>query len=293
MKKWELARYLIDAKKCVDSIIFINNNSLNLNIDIRKNITAKRDKFYINCCVVLDECFKNKKKLCDEDKIAKTLYYERDKNTAHKDSNYVPKKYTSLKELENDLKQQLRHVKKICKKKLPDVITLDFVSHDYDLFRFLKGFNKKIEDELKKEKYESYSQIPDDLEIINDMQSSIKEQYNIVTDTEDIKAMNDEEKQHGAVIFQDGLNDYEGLQMRQDSAITLNVLHNTDIWAFFNVEVKTKITEMRKSGLFDEFNRPQQMTVLHNTDFLKKILLEDIENIKKQRRKIKNYENDN
>ena len=85
MKKWELSRYLIDAKKCVDSIIFISDNIKAItNIDVRDKVNSKRNSFYINCCVVLDKSFPKKKKaLCDSDEIAKELYYERDKNSAH------------------------------------------------------------------------------------------------------------------------------------------------------------------------------------------------------------------
>ncbi|MDZ5757102.1 hypothetical protein RAK27_00350 [Carnobacterium maltaromaticum] len=282
MKKWELARYLIDAKKCVDSIMFIKNNQSKLNINFREKITGKRDKFYINSCVILDECFKNKKKLCTEDKIAKALYYERDKNTAHKDSNYIPKKYSSVGELEKDLKKQIRHVKKICKDKLPDVITLDFVPYDFELFRLIKGLNKRNENELKESRYELYSEmtsknISESVEYVKSQSSQLKEEYSVISDTEDIRLMSDEDKRNGVVVFQGGLNDYEDIQMRQDQVIILNALHDTDIWPRFNKEVKRKIDEMRKSGLFDEFNRPQEITVLHNPDFIKNILLKDIE----------------
>ena len=49
LNKWELARYLIDAKKSVDSIIFIEDNKpALLNIGIKNEIDHLRQEFYIN-----------------------------------------------------------------------------------------------------------------------------------------------------------------------------------------------------------------------------------------------------
>ena len=42
MTKWELARYLIDAKKCVDSIMYIDENLVALkNIGVREKVDSK------------------------------------------------------------------------------------------------------------------------------------------------------------------------------------------------------------------------------------------------------------
>ena len=55
MKKWELARYLIDAKKCVDSILYIGEHAEELrHYDLKTLIDEKRNTFYINCCAVIE-----------------------------------------------------------------------------------------------------------------------------------------------------------------------------------------------------------------------------------------------
>ena len=138
-EKWVLARYLIDAKKSVDSIIFISDNYASLqHTDIHEKVSDKRSNFYIKSCVVLDKSFpKQKKKICKENPEIQQLYYERDKNSAHKDDDYKDKKYTTFDELITDLKEQLEQVKKVCKDSLPQNITLDYVSHDRELFRCL------------------------------------------------------------------------------------------------------------------------------------------------------------
>lgn len=48
MKEWELARYLIDAKKNIDSIIFIDDNFEELsNINIYEEINKIQTEFYL------------------------------------------------------------------------------------------------------------------------------------------------------------------------------------------------------------------------------------------------------
>ncbi len=80
MNKWEFTRYLIDAKKCVDSILYISENGEQLRyIDIRKKVTDKRRDFYISSCIVLDNHITNtglkKKDLCNEDEVVWAVYY--------------------------------------------------------------------------------------------------------------------------------------------------------------------------------------------------------------------------
>ena len=62
MKPWEVAKYLIDAKKDIDSILYLEDNYQYLSIQIRKDYVDRiRDHFYINCCNVLDEYIQQKK----------------------------------------------------------------------------------------------------------------------------------------------------------------------------------------------------------------------------------------
>ena len=85
--KWELARYLIDAKKCVDSIQYASENMQHLaNLGMREQINEKRRQFYINCGVIIDKAYdKNQKKaLKNNEPLIESILYERDKNQAHK-----------------------------------------------------------------------------------------------------------------------------------------------------------------------------------------------------------------
>lgn len=61
MKKWELARYLIDAKKCVDSVLYIGEHAEELRYyDLKTLIDEKRNTFYINCCAVIEHTIASK-----------------------------------------------------------------------------------------------------------------------------------------------------------------------------------------------------------------------------------------
>lgn len=64
MKQWELARYLIDAKKCVDSVLYIADNAEKLRyFGLKELVDEKRNTFYINCCAVIDHTIATKTKV--------------------------------------------------------------------------------------------------------------------------------------------------------------------------------------------------------------------------------------
>ena len=47
--KWENASFLINAKKCIDSFLYISMNILQLsNLDLRDKLDKLRQNFYIN-----------------------------------------------------------------------------------------------------------------------------------------------------------------------------------------------------------------------------------------------------
>ena len=49
MKKWQIAGYLIESKKCVDSLMFIDEHIDSLkNLDLNNLVEEKVQKLYIN-----------------------------------------------------------------------------------------------------------------------------------------------------------------------------------------------------------------------------------------------------
>lgn len=218
---WELARYIIDAKKCIDSLIYIRDNLKSLNINVRSRIENHLRQFYINCRVVLEKTYPNKKEkkeIREKDKIINSIFYEADKKYAHKDSNYVPKKYNSMDERIDDLKVKLKQVTIICKKMLPEGLTLDYVPHDKELYRLVNGIDYNKEERIKEMLFPLYNKN------IGPLGDKVYEVYH---DTEDNI---DKPPIEYGVVLEEGLNIYEGLQNRQDWCIKCNVLFDLNMW---------------------------------------------------------------
>jgi len=247
MNKWEVARYLIDAKKNIDSIMYINKNIYELNnIDVSLKIRDVMRSFYLNLSYVLDEKYDTRDKkqcICRNNKIIESIYYERDKDKAHKDSNYQRTKYDSIEEIIETMKKQIFEVRKKCEDIIAKEVTLDFVPHDKELFRIVNGINREKEDKIYRKKY-----------FISDSLNENNITRKIFYDTEELKE--NREKDKYAVIMKDGINIYEGIQERQDACIKVNVLNNTNIWVQFNSKSKKKIEKLIKTGLVNKYGIP-------------------------------------
>ncbi|MCI6524631.1 MAG: hypothetical protein PUG97_02470 [bacterium] len=238
MNKWELARYLIDAKKCVDSVLFIAENVKALsNLSLRDIVEDRQRKFYINVKVIYDKSVSkaDQKTLKSTDIIYEETCKERDKNYAHKDDNYIQPDYESILEIANIMKERLQHCFKLCKDSLPDVLTLDFIDYDRDLYRFLNKIDTEKEEELLSLQHPLYGVKPTEEELKN---SFTRKVFN---DTEDIKKINNPDDY--AVIMKSGLTVREGIQEMQDACVRINVLTNQNMWAEPNMKV---IEEMKK-----------------------------------------------
>lgn len=222
MNKWQLARYLIDAKKDIDNILFISKNVSNLkNLDLRI-INYKSSEFYINLCVVYDKSLdKEKSKLKKDDEIIKATYYQRDKNYAHKDENYN-RENIEFEKMITTLKEQLEHCVKTCEKSLPKEITIDYVAYDRDLYRFMNKIDYDTEEQIKSMTHTPY----------NDNTDVLLQPITVFYDTEDINNL-EKDKEYG-VIIENGICLEEGLQNRQDFCIKVNVLYNLNVWSSFN-----------------------------------------------------------
>lgn len=255
MNKWETTRYLIDAKKCVDSIVYISENEKQLHyIDLRKKVADKKRDFYISCCIVLDNHIKNtglnKRDLCNENEIIRSMYYERDKNSAHKDDNYKAKHYSSISEIADDMIIQLQHIRSVCADSLPIEITLDFVSYDRELFRALHRITADEEDAIYQRKYHSRN-------TVNTNSTEGNKEYRTFQDTEDLRDIPDECKSKYAVVMDNGLCFIEGVQTRQDACIRINVLYGQNIWCSVEQKELETIQELTRLGCFDEYGVPQ------------------------------------
>ena len=254
LNKWELSRYLIDAKKGVDSIIFIEDNKAALlNIGIQKEIDHLRQEFYINCGEILDTRFPKgeKKRICEANETVRSIYYERDKHAAHKDVDYKPKDYVTLMAMVEEMKSQLACVRQLCAEVLPDVVTLDFVSHDKKLFRQIHHITPEIEEQIKRLKHPMYGQIPKGAKMLPPKK--------VFYDTEKIRQIPESERKDYAVIIDSGINFFEGVQSRQDGCINFNVLYGENMWANINPEGIAIHKRLMELGYYNQFDFPQMM----------------------------------
>lgn len=239
MNEWQLARYLIDAKKCIDSLLYINHNFKKLNnLDLREIIESKLRHFYINLCIIIDYSYKKKdlSEIKKNDEVIRKIYYERDKNYAHKDENYQKEDFLKLNNLINRLKKELNYCFVKCKDKLPKDISIDYVSYDKNLFRFVNQISPQLEQKIHELMYKKEKVIGGQL-------------FKVFDDTEDIKEIEDKSKY--AVIVNNGLTLKEGLQNRQDFCIKVNVLHKENMWC----SIKENFNEIieKEEILFLEF----------------------------------------
>lgn len=247
MKKWELARYFIDAKKCVDTMLFLaeHGDAVSM-IDIREKVTEIRRKFYINCCVVLDKSYPKDKKVICQNEIIDRIYYERDKNSAHKDEKYHAKQYESLGDIANDMKKQLLAVKSLCDDYLPEQLTVDFVAFDSGLYRLAKGITKEKEEEIFNRKFplRNSLNVPPEEGIVK----------KVFSDTEDLREIPEESRSDYATLIRMGICMEESIQRLQDNCIRTNVLFDeTNMWVTVDLN---KWKELRNAGLMNEYDIP-------------------------------------
>lgn len=253
MNEWELARYLIDAKKDIDTLLFIKLYFDKIsNLDLKEKINKIQMDFYIKLCVILDNIInkREKKKRCEGNRIINGIYYERDKDKAHKDSDYIKKEYTSFNDIIKCMKTQIDEVKILANNKLPTILTLDYVPHDKELFRFVFGITKDKEEKVNKKKYSSKE--------IEESQSIIKQ---VFTNTEDIKYISEERRKEYAVIMKNGINFFEGIQERQDACIKINVLYKLNCWCKFHEKSINKWISLKQSGFIDDFDIPRNIII--------------------------------
>ncbi len=291
---WENTVFLMNAKKCIDSMLYIAQNKNNLlNINLRGRLDIIRQSFYINLANLLDIKFntRDKKKAAKEsDSIVFRIYYERNRKSAHHNKNYIPRQYNSFDEEIKDKKSELLHSKNICSEFLPDIITIDYVPHDRVLFRLVNRVNDVIEADINKIKhpysvFHSYQLSEEGKHVFKEFDTEENdrrlarifgfdydkaiERYPIQS-VDDIEHMTDEEKERQAVIMEDGINSFEGLQNRQDSCIQMNILFDQNMWCSVNPDVFKRIEKLKDIGFYDVYEISHPEVIFGNSNKYKK-----------------------
>jgi len=262
---WEVVNYLIEAKRDVESIMYIKDNLFKIPSAIRMDyINRLKDHFYIKCVVVIDEYLdqkgiKNRK----EDKqrtywkdarpIIKKIYDERDCNSAHIDDKFILTSYETFQDLINTMIRQLKYIKKEIEEILPIKFKLKFYPHDKILFRLLRGVDAEKEEEIYKSKYidhkEGYA--------LGDLSQTRYVAYDI----KELRSLSKDKIRELAVVVEAGLNFYEAQQNLENFYVLVNYIHDENLWTF-NIDNRlSDYEELKKLGLIDDYDRPQKLKI--------------------------------
>ena len=266
---WEVAKFLIEAKKDIDSIVYIGDHLFEIPTILRKEYVDRiRNDFYINTCNVLDEYIiykdydKNQKKIFKHknSKNIEKLYYERNKNSAHSDEDYRSTNYNSYYELIKELKSQLQEVFITCRDILPNNITLNFFPHDKIMFRLINKIDNLEEERIKKSKYMDHKE--------GFFIGEMKEPRQVVYDFRELRGLSKEEKEKFAILIDSGLNFYEFQQNVQDFYILVNLTFNKNMWSE-NIEQRVNdYKDLCNSGIIDKYDRPRKVYNVISKNFM-------------------------
>lgn len=228
---WINTKYFLDAMRCVCSLLYFRDHCRECEfIDTVDFVDAKLHRFFINLCALIDMHCNNvvsRKKQSVYKKMLKTmcpsfhwLFYERDKNAAHKDSDYYFDYRLSYDVLLPKMKKAIKDVKLICNDVFSTVVPLCFYSYDPLLYRYINGITPAYE---KKINHLCYLR-PDAVGNV------CFGQFDAISDIRQVRYLSDFKRP--AVFGTNGFifEKYDMLQHFEDFLIRLNGVYNWDAW---------------------------------------------------------------
>lgn len=226
---WINTQYFIEAIRCVCSLLYLwENSSVCEFIDAHDFVDGKLQRFYINLCALVDiHCAISKSK-SERGKYKKTLktmcpsfdwlFYERDKNAAHKDRDYIVNQNDTPDEMVTKMKQAIADVQNVCINVISPIIDVRYYAYDPLLFRYIHGITPDIEKRFN--------------EIIYSHKNYSVEDYSlrVVSDTRQARTLTN--MTNYCVLGRNGLmgQPYDMLQCRQNLCLLLNAIYETNMW---------------------------------------------------------------
>lgn len=227
---WINTEYFIKAFRSMCSLMYLSEHyEICQFINAKEFIDGKLHRFYINLCALVDiHCnyAVERRKRSSYKKMLKVMcpsfnwiFYERDKDAAHKDCNYVYKMDKDICDLIVKMKKCISTTKDICSNIMINTIQYYYYSYDHLLFRYVNGITPKLEkifnDSIRKHKQFDKKKC---IEITN------------ISDARQVRNL-DLNKKYG-VVFKRGLfgQPYDMIENSQDSWIKANVLFKYDCW---------------------------------------------------------------
>lgn len=239
---WINTEYYIQAFRCVCSLLYLDKHTdICQLINAKDFIDGKLHRFYINLCALVDihcDYATSNSKRSSYKKMLKTMcpsydwiFYERDKNAAHKDCDYLYKSDMTLSDLLTKMKRAINTTKYVCSNIISDKIECEYYAYDSLLFRYVHGITPELEKAFNDSIY-------------------IKQQFDekdciTITNISDAKQVrNLDPNEHYGVVCTNGLmgQPYDMLEHRQDMCIRLNAWYGCDSWVTMN---KDGIDEMQ------------------------------------------------
>lgn len=252
---WINTEYFIEAFRCVCSLSYLEEHSeICKFINSKDFIDGKLHRFYINLCALVDihcDCSASNSKRASYKKMLKTKYpifnwifYERDKNAAHKDSDYIINLDMSMSELILKMKDAISTIKSVCANVISDKIKYEYYAYDSLLFRYVNGITPELEKAFNNSIYAKHK--------YDDKNSVI---FKTISDARQVRNLKSDDDY--CVVGTNGLmgQPYDMLEHRQDMFFKLNAWRqNCDVWVTMKYD---KAEEMLRTffKLFNSFRK--------------------------------------
>ena len=226
---WINTEYFIEAFRCICSLSYLEeHNEICQFINSKDFIDGKLHRFYINLCALVDiHCnySVSSSKQSKYKKMLKTMcpafnwiFYERDKNAAHKDSNYKINLDINMSELIIKMKNAINTTKFVCSNVISDKVEYDYYVYDSLLFRYVNGITPDLEKTINNSIY-----------IRQQCESENSVVFKVITDTRQVRSLKFNDY---CIVCTNGLmgQPYDMLEHRQDMCFKLNAWKNCDTW---------------------------------------------------------------
>lgn len=241
---WINTGYFVEALRCICSLSYLKEHiEVCQFINSKDFVDGKLHRFYINLCALVDihcEYRISKSKRAAYKKMLKTMcplfnwmFYERDKNAAHKDSNYLVEINMDLSDLIVKMKKAIETTNVVCSNIISNDVECSYYSYDSLLFRYINGITPNIEKALNESIY-------------------IKPQFNeencielkSISDARQVRSLDEHERY--CVVCSNGLigQPYDMLEHRQDMCLKLNAMYNSDIWVTLQSDDADRMLKM-------------------------------------------------
>lgn len=233
---WINTKYFIDALRCVCSLLyFYEHIEISQFIDPIDFVDGKLHRFYINLCALVDmhcDLTKSKSEQVRYKRMLRVMcpslnwiFYERDKNAAHKDIDYDVTKTVDAHVIIAKMKQAINTVQCVCSNTISLTVSICYYAYDPLLFRYVNGITPILENKMN----EYFRFYPDP----SNMKGYFVKSFDVIWDARQMRMLNDS---HGyGIIVRRGLigQPYDLLQHLEDFCIKLNVMSGSDCWVSF------------------------------------------------------------